>query len=297
MGNKFSSSSEEEIVKNTVKKELEKKINLKYFDVAVDIPTVSHKLWNQGYPDEYKYPIMQDRRYDFDICPARQFRNIHNAYSLLYMTSVLLFDTLYFKNKCQYFPDLEKVNSSMNNTKKYSMSEILEMFKVTNFPAVDFEMDDEPTPFYEMDYYYLMKDDKLIRYCIENEYLVLCNLTCYNTIFNVDKGGKIESPKEENNQFEGMTCILIVGYNETSWIAKFPFGKQWGNNGYGFIPYEYFDRYNRDRWIIDVPKLNRSLKIQTITDTFVPFENENKEEKHEKPEESNNNDIRSRNFI
>jgi hypothetical protein len=307
MGNNFSVVEEkkEEIVKKTVQKEIEKKINLKYFDVAVDIPTVSHKLWNQGYTEDYKYPVMQDRRYDFDVCPARQFRNVHNAYSLLYMISVLLFDTLYFKNKCQYFPDLEKINSLMNHTKQYSMSEVLEMFKTTNLPALDIEIDDELTPFYDMDYYYLMNDDKLIRYCIENEYLVLCNLTCYNTIFHVGKDGKIELPKKENNQFEGMTCILLVGYNETAWIAKFPFGKQWGNNGYGYIPYEYFDRYNRDRWIIDIPKLNRSLKIQTNAETVIPFDTntdkvQSEQEEVQKSQEKNgetNHEKRSRNFI
>jgi hypothetical protein len=49
-----------------------------------------------------------------------------------------------------------------------------------------------------------------------------------------------------------MIVVTIVGYQEDVWIVKFPFGLHWGDNGFGYVPFDYFDRYNRDRWIIDV---------------------------------------------
>ena len=49
-----------------------------------------------------------------------------------------------------------------------------------------------------------------------------------------------------------MIVVTVVGYQEDVWIVKFPFGLHWGENGCGYVPFDYFDRYNRDRWIIDV---------------------------------------------
>ena len=36
------------------------------------------------------------------------------------------------------------------------------------------------------------------------------------------------------------------------WVVRFPFGLHWGDQGIGYVSFEYFDRYNRDRWLIDI---------------------------------------------
>ena len=51
-----------------------------------------------------------------------------------------------------------------------------------------------------------------------------------------------------------MVAVLLVGYQQNEWIARFPFGHHWGDRGYGYIPIDYFNRYNRDRWLIVVER-------------------------------------------
>ena len=57
-------------------------------------------------------------------------------------------------------------------------------------------------------------------------------------------------PPSQRDQALGMIAIYVVGYQGRHWIARFPFGLHWGERGYGYIPFDYFQRYNRDRWVM-----------------------------------------------
>ena len=105
-------------------------------------------------------------------------------------------------------------------------------------------------PFYRMQYYYVPKDIPTIKQALLQDHLVLANLTLFSNFLS-SRGGVLRFPNS-TDQSAGMIVVTIVGYQDDVWIVKFPFGLHWGENGCGYVPFDYFDRYNRDRWIIDV---------------------------------------------
>jgi hypothetical protein len=105
-------------------------------------------------------------------------------------------------------------------------------------------------PFYRMQHYYVPNGHIAIKQALMHDHLVLANLTLFSNFLS-SRQGVIRLPNS-TDQSAGMIVVTIVGYQEDVWIVKFPFGLHWGDNGVGYVPFDYFDRYNRDRWIIDV---------------------------------------------
>ena len=105
-------------------------------------------------------------------------------------------------------------------------------------------------PFYRMQHYYVPKDIGILKHALLQDRLILANLTLFSNFLS-SRGGVIRFPNS-TDQSAGMIVVTIVGYQEDMWIVKFPFGLHWGENGCGYVPFDYFDRYNRDRWVIDV---------------------------------------------
>jgi len=57
-------------------------------------------------------------------------------------------------------------------------------------------------------------------------------------------GGRIEAPHEPA-EILGNHSVVLVGYEDQKNVFKFinSWGTGWGDNGYGTLPYEYFDRF------------------------------------------------------
>ena len=106
------------------------------------------------------------------------------------------------------------------------------------------------TPFYRMQHYYVPKDNHTMKLVLMRDNLILANLTLFSNFLS-SRGGVIRFPNS-TDQSAGMIVVTIVGYQEDVWIVKFPFGLHWGDNGFGYVPFDYFDRYNRDRWMVEV---------------------------------------------
>ncbi|MFH0918060.1 MAG: C1 family peptidase [Candidatus Omnitrophota bacterium] len=84
----------------------------------------------------------------------------------------------------------------------------------------------------------------------------------------IERSGFISMPKR-NEESVGGHAICIVGYDNKLKILKFKnsWGVKWGDQGYGYLPYEYMKQYCNDAWsatdLIENPKaLVRSRKIQ-----------------------------------
>lgn len=105
-------------------------------------------------------------------------------------------------------------------------------------------------PFYRMQHYYVPSGHTAIKRALLHDHLVLANLTLFSNFLS-SRQGVIRLPNS-SDQSAGMIVVTIVGYQEDVWIVKFPFGLHWGDNGFGYVPFDYFDKYNRDRWVIDV---------------------------------------------
>lgn len=75
----------------------------------------------------------------------------------------------------------------------------------------------------------------------------------------VGNTGFIPIPDKKNKRIGGH-AICIIGYNEDKGLFKFKnsWGKEWGNKGYGYLDYEYIEKYSMDSWsatdLIENPK-------------------------------------------
>jgi len=63
------------------------------------------------------------------------------------------------------------------------------------------------------------------------------------------KDGKVKMPKK-NERTLGGHAICPVGYDDKTIFIKFKnsWGINWGDKGYGYLPYEYIDKYMMDAW-------------------------------------------------
>ena len=100
----------------------------------------------------------------------------------------------------------------------------------------------------------------------------LAGVKVYKSWFNksVEKSGFIPMPKR-NEKLMGGHAICIVGYDNTLKIFKFKnsWGKNWGSNGYGYLPYAYMNKYCSDAWsatdLIQNPKaLVKSMQVAQV---------------------------------
>jgi len=53
----------------------------------------------------------------------------------------------------------------------------------------------------------------------------------------------------------GGHSVTIVGYSlpKRQFIIKNSFGSDWGDGGYCWMPFEYFDMYVFEKWTFDIP--------------------------------------------
>ncbi len=66
-----------------------------------------------------------------------------------------------------------------------------------------------------------------------------------------DNGGKIPMPSDDDKSVGGH-AICVVGYSREGRFFKFKnsWGKDWGEDGYGYLPYDYLDMYSLDSWSV-----------------------------------------------
>jgi C1A family cysteine protease len=85
-----------------------------------------------------------------------------------------------------------------------------------------------------------------IKTVIASGYPVICGITCYENIYQ-SKGGVIPIGK---GNIIGGHAILLVGYNDVTRRFKFKnsWGVDWGDKGYGYLPYTYKDMF--DMWVV-----------------------------------------------
>ncbi len=120
-----------------------------------------------------------------------------------------------------------------------------------------FLFDDEPTAFsyavasnYKLvDYYRLDLDGDLkdkIRLHISQGIPIAFGLELYENFPYKSSTGLIKMPK---GSLEGGHALTIVGYDSKYIKFRNSWGEQWGDNGYGYMPWEYI-QYCSDFWVI-----------------------------------------------
>jgi hypothetical protein len=78
---------------------------------------------------------------------------------------------------------------------------------------------------------------------------LLSNESAYLLLPAYHKGNNFWIP---NNTTDPSIChaITVMGYNETGFLFKNSWGEFWGNNGYGLINYEDWEKYLLECWVM-----------------------------------------------
>ena len=88
-------------------------------------------------------------------------------------------------------------------------------------------------PFYRLQCYYVPKDTQMLQHALCTDHLVLANLTLFSNFLSTRRG--VVSPPNSDDTPVGMVVVTLVGYQPDVWIARFPFGMHWGDQGVGYI--------------------------------------------------------------
>ena len=88
-------------------------------------------------------------------------------------------------------------------------------------------------------------------------------IACFREIFYVGSDGIVAYPSNKNDMYGGH-AVCAVGYDDERKLVKFKnsWGKGWGDNGYGYLPYSYIDDYLWDAWACkDINVTRQMLKV------------------------------------
>ena len=84
---------------------------------------------------------------------------------------------------------------------------------------------------------------------------IVAGITVYKSMQGGDtkKSGLVPMPKPKEEVLGG-TAICIVGYDDTKKLFKFinQWGDDWGDHGYGYIPYDFIKDNSADIWALSL---------------------------------------------
>lgn len=103
----------------------------------------------------------------------------------------------------------------------------------------------------------------------------LAGVKVFKSWFNkkAERSGFIPMPKR-NEELMGGHAICIVGYDDKLKIFKFKnsWGAAWADQGYGYLPYAYMEKYSSDTWsatdLIENPKALVRLRMKNTGRIF-----------------------------
>lgn len=86
---------------------------------------------------------------------------------------------------------------------------------------------------------------------------VVFGIDVFDKFMDLSPGNATLTFPTKDETLVGGHAMCIVGYNLKSrvFLAKNSFGSQWGDNGYCWIPFDYFETYSYDKWIFTIPNL------------------------------------------
>jgi len=105
-------------------------------------------------------------------------------------------------------------------------------------------------------YYRIKQRRSQLKSALQTGYPVVCGIAVYESMEtpHVAETGLVSMP-EENEKLLGGHCIVLVGYDNEKklWLFRNSWGSSWGNEGYGYLPYQYLSNRTKlasDFWII-----------------------------------------------
>jgi len=91
--------------------------------------------------------------------------------------------------------------------------------------------------------YYRIKNEKQLKYALAMAGPVVVSFKIFKN-FHYPKKGRITMPSRAENSI-GIHSVALIGYNNNKkeFKLKNSWGTEWGENGYGYLPYGYLDMY------------------------------------------------------
>lgn len=86
---------------------------------------------------------------------------------------------------------------------------------------------------YKLINYFRVYTPEEIKTALLNQGAVIFSIAVYSSF-----EGNVPLPTE-NDTYDGNHCMVIVGWDEDGWIFQNSWGKNWGEKGYGHLPYDY----------------------------------------------------------
>ncbi|MCA4158020.1 C1 family peptidase [Priestia megaterium] len=88
---------------------------------------------------------------------------------------------------------------------------------------------------------------------LKKERPVIVGVAVQPTFWTPNEEVFIDVPQAES--YEGLHALLIMGYGKRDdgkrfFIIRNSWGTDWGDNGYAYISYDYFNKYSHGAWII-----------------------------------------------
>ena len=79
---------------------------------------------------------------------------------------------------------------------------------------------------------------------------VVVSIPVFSGIYASSAGSGIVPMPANNDQMKGLHAIVVVGYDDTAKRVKFvnSWGQSWGEKGYGYLPYDYLEKYKGENW-------------------------------------------------
>jgi GNAT superfamily N-acetyltransferase len=98
--------------------------------------------------------------------------------------------------------------------------------------------------------YQRVKSLEQCKYSLASDVPLLYATKVYKSWHNAPHG-VIPMPKD-NDVSIGSHCVCIVGYNDNTKLLTFAnsWGTAWGDSGYGYLPYDYFQSNILESWLI-----------------------------------------------
>ena len=100
-------------------------------------------------------------------------------------------------------------------------------------------------------------DLDIMRTCLAEGYPFVFGLQLFESFNGAGgNGGLVPMPDPNNEKHVGGHAMLCVGYSDTDrvFIIRNSWGEEWGDMGYGYVPYEYMvdPNLNHDCWVIQL---------------------------------------------
>lgn len=110
--------------------------------------------------------------------------------------------------------------------------------------------------------YYRLDGIPQIEWTLDNIGPCVAGIGCYEEIFYVGDNGYVPYPANPEVLYGGH-AICFVGYDSNKKLIKFKnsWGTNWGENGYGYLPYDYINDFCWDAWAVkDINVTKEMLK-------------------------------------